>query len=251
MSNKGFTIPELIVTLTVLGILIGLLFTPFNDLYESNRLSLQSATLVSDTKNALVSIEKEVALAVSFSNTNSNTDALGPDDNAATSGQWSWTGVLAPTANSRVLITENYATTELAVQDDDASRTLVPDSSDCTTPLTNTMIYFVKNSTLYRRTIKNPTAPCAGYTIAQKTSCAVGVTHSSCEATDAKLLTNVTNFTVAYYQSPGSTGPLGGQYSTNSVPSQSQSIVISLTTARETNTSSETIRITRLNGDSS
>lgn len=245
MSNSsGFTIPELLVVIVVTGVLLSLLFGPLDSLYTANNSGLKSITQINDLKTALNIMRKDISMAIDFRTTNDNSDAFGPDNNYLTSDAWSWQGDATVTDTSRVLITRNYATTSTP---DDADRMLVLSSIDCSTPLSNNLIYFVKDGTLYRRTLKNSSIPCSG-SIAQKTTCASGSSGSGCDGTDIRLLTNVTRFAIDYYADPNSVSPIANQYDTTSstLISGARAVKISVTLA---NNNSSTIRISRVNGD--
>ena len=246
MSNSsGFTIPEILVVTIVTGILLSLLFGPLDSLYTANNSGLKSITQISDLKTALNIMRKDISMAVEFRATNDVADAFGPDNNPLTSDTWRWKGSSSVTETGRVLITRNYATTGTA---DDPSRMLVLNNIDCSTPLMNNVVYFVKDGSLYRRTLKNTSTPCSG-TIAQKTTCATGSTGSGCEGTDAKLLTNVTLFKIDYYENPNSTSTVAvDQYADASAPLIAQARTVNIFVTLGNNNSSS-IRISRLNGD--
>lgn len=235
---RGFTIPELIIVITVGAILAGLLFGPLNDLYQSNNRSLKNVIKVADTRGSLRAIEHNITLAYAFDD--SVTDQ--------TSTTWNWTGA---GSTNRVLITQNYATTIDEPQDTTGARTLVFSNTDCTTPLLNTYIYFVSNGTLYRRLVKSTGTPCSG-SVAQKQTCAIGDTHAYCQATDATLLTGVTSFTIDYYSSAAATTAMANEYTDNTVPAAAKAIVVSVTAnsgpGSIDTTYTDSLRIARVNG---
>lgn len=253
---RGFTIVELLVVLGASGVLAAIMFGPMNELYLDNARGTKSVIKTTDVKGALRSIERGITLSNGFSDGN----GILADP---TGRVWNWQG---DGAEGRVLITSTYATDRLPSSDPTNQRLLVK-STGCTTPLSNNVIYFVDNEKLYRRTIKNPTLPantCGGLTIAQTQTCdAANMSLPACRATDALILSGVTNFRVSYYadptdvipQDPG--GPTGAQYTLHSaatsvVPSLSDTVVITVTArsgpgAIDT-TSTSKIRITRVNG---
>jgi prepilin-type N-terminal cleavage/methylation domain-containing protein len=240
-ASKGFTVVELIVVITVSGLLMTVLFGPLNDLYQDNTRGVKSVIQVADTRGALRFIQHNVSLGYSFLNTNQITDPTGTS--------WTWTG---SGTTSRVLITRNYATTIDEAVDTSGTRALLYGSGACSaTPLFNNIIYFVNNGTLYRRTIKNTTSTCAG-AVGQKQTCTAGYTNPACQATDAKILSNVTNFTVDYYDTASSTTPITNQYSDTSAPGAAKTVVITVTARSGTGaidtTTTSSLRITRLNG---
>lgn len=227
---RGFTIVELLVTITISGMLLAVMFGPLNELYYDNTRGLKSTIKVADTKGALRTIERSISLSSNFYDNNVIADPTGD--------LWNWQGA---GANSRTLITGTYATDIDIGVDASNARTLVK-SSGCTQPLLNNVIYFVSGETLYRRTIKNPTLPantCGNLSIGQKQTCRGNQMHiAACEGTDAVILTGVTNFHIDYYAEPGDNAPLdpGGTPSrtlystaTSAVPSSATTIVISIT----------------------
>lgn len=243
--SYGFTLAELIIVMTVSGILATMLFGPLNDLYYDNTKSLKSVIQVADTRGALRSIERRIMLSHDFTNT--LTDHTGTT--------WNWTGTTVGGSTYRVLITSNYATDPDESSDPTGSRNLLYACSD-PTPLLNYSIYFVSNGTLYRRTMQSTTAPCAG-TIGQKQTCPM-VNGTTCQAADAVILKNVTNFTVNYYSDAHNTTPLDNlgtqqtQYTDPTTPANARTVVISVTARSGTGgadtTTSSSLRITRING---
>lgn len=238
-SSSGVTIIELLVVVSVLGILIGLLFGPFDDLFKANTKGLESIIQTTDTRGALRMIERDITISSKFLPINT-TDILTNTPYPAMG--WNWQGVTSPNPNRRVLITENYAT--------NSAGELVLDAA-CNQKLNISYVYFVTNDTLYRRTLKtmpNPTGgtnasgSCVPTTIAQKRTCysrAVSATY--CEASDAKIVSGVKNFIVRYYASSTSSVELTG-------PVGAKTTVLTLTTeARDKQEATASLRITRMN----
>ena len=240
-SNSGFTIPEILVVLGVSGILITLTFQAFGDIFQSSSNGIKSAVQASEVQSALQMLKNELALTKTFSTGNDINDTLGPDNNPATnpSSPPQWTAGVSST--NSVLIAQTYAKT--------SSRALVyAHSPTCTTTptpeLSNNAVYFVSNNTLYRRTLKNTATTCDSLVIAQNTTCAPGVSHSSCGGTDASLLTNVSDFIVSYYTDSTSASPI----TSPTEISGAKTIVITLKVTNGTAERSESVRITRMNG---
>ena len=235
--NSGFTIVELIVTVTVAAILAGILFGPLDDLYQSNVKSLTKVVQTTDTRSALRSIQENIALSSEFLAQNTVADPAGTEWNA-TNGS----GV------NNVLITSNNATTIDASLDTSNTRLLVTDLG-CNNPVKNNYVYFVSDGTLYRRLIKNTsTATCNSMTIGQKQTCAAGYGSQpykdSCQGVDATILTRVTSFTIDYYALPADS-------TTISDPTAATTVVLKVTSERgngNNKTSFNTsLRISRVN----
>lgn len=211
-QTQGFTLIELIVSVTVLGVLTTLVLTSLGGYYYSNVNSAGVSVQDTDTRAALRQIESDVASSAQFLDTTTVSDAvLGPGAGSTT---WSYTS--DPSANSNgSLIVTTYAT------DADRSNLIFTDvGSGCdpadATPLKITYVYFVAKPTgssvfnLYRRTIVPNTATCSGTVPAQSTSCAAGNTGNSlCKGVDALIVSNVKDagaFNVKYYQKSTDTG---------------------------------------------
>lgn len=238
--TQGFTIPELIVVMTVIGILTGLIFGPFDDLYSANVQSLQTIIQATDTRGALRQIEREITASKQFLRS-SDIDINGDTPYTNSINKWTWDGAGTPSVNSpkHVLITENYAT--------DTNTGDVVKAADCSTPLTINYVFFVYNDILYRRTLKTLPTPttCGGASIAQKRTChTLSLDTVNCEGRDAQIITGVKNLEVEYYSnSNDSNALLFGPSST------SKTVTLKLTTTSKSGLSSmTTMRMTRMNG---
>ena len=228
-TGAGFTLIELIISMTVLTILAGLLFGPFDDLYTSNTRNLKSIVQVGDTRSALRAVQQQVELSNGFLASNSVSDPL-------RSTAWSWTG---SSTTDRVLITSSYATTTSGV-----NKQILTTGSPACTPEINNSIYFVDNRVLYRRTLtnnNNSVTPCAGGSWDQRHTCAPRSTNARCQGSDAKLADNVTAFSVQYYDSSYSGTPL-------SSPTGATTVMLTLTTDAGDGPVTSKMRITKANG---
>lgn len=199
----GITLTEIIIVVTVLSTIAILVFTTFYDMYLSNISSLQTSTQTTDTRTALRSIEDSLTLATDYAaKVSPVTSPQGPNNDAS---DWDFKGT---DSSHRVLISKSYATTAAT---SDNNRALVYHTGGCGNPDTaslakNTYIYFVRNQTLYRRTI-TPTGTCSPGPF-QKSTCAPGQSGSVCQASDAVLLTNVTSFVPEYYVNSTDASPI-------------------------------------------
>jgi hypothetical protein len=209
------------ITTIITAVLLGLLMGPLGDMYNSNIQGTQTVVQTADTRNALRTIAEDVEWASAFYG-NDLTDPIGPTP--PTTSQ-KWTGSTYSYAGSgstnRILILGRYATTGLETTDnvDNPTRALLL-GSDCMTPITNTIIFFVKDKNLYKRTVPNTSAAkCAAQaslTIAQRQSCPVSYTNAVCTSKDALLLRAVENFSIQYYSDPKDSStliPYGGDIS--------------------------------------
>ena len=261
-GQSGFTLVELLVTVVIAGLLMGLVFNTLDDLYSSNSQGAKSIIQTSDTKSALRLIADDIADAVSYLPTNSVTDLRGPLNNG--SSQWNtppynYVGFVEPDGDElRILMASVNATTENPKTDTDGSRDLVlSDADNCSTPLVNNYIYFVSGGSLWRRTIENTATACNGVTQAQifpKQSCAQTDTSPACasRAKDARIATGVKSFSVHYYQDSNTTTPYVDEYTNPARPSEAGAIEVTLTTTAGVGSNAQQttdkIRISRING---
>jgi len=217
--SKGFTLVEVIVVMAVCGILTGLLFGPLNDLYTFNAQGLSSVVQATDTRSALRQMEKVVALGNSFA-PQSASDATGKT--------WRWND--ATSLLDKPLIISSYAT-QLNTSGNKVIATQY--SSICAnlpTQMSYNTVFFVKNSALYRRVIKpTPALTCDGNPIDQKNTCEIPSAYpTTCEGVDAKILDNVTGFTVQYFDA--STGVTGITPTNDSQFATFKTVTITLST---------------------
>lgn len=226
-AASGFTIVELIVVIIVTGVLIGLLFGPMDDLYTANNQGLKSTIVASDVNSTMQAIRQTASISYSYDTTNSISDPVGTI----------WTG------GSTTLITSNYATSTSTSGD----RTILKDYNNSCALLFNNYIFFVRDRTLYRRTLtkEGTTTTCGGAAWDQKQTCTAGtsaITYPRCKATDAKLLSNVDSFSVEYYASPSS--------STTTTPNTAKAIqvTIQIKTTGSSKPVTSKLRIKRTNG---
>lgn len=208
MSNtltRGFTIVELLVVMAVGAILMVILFGALNDLYYSNIRATAQVTQTRDARTALRTIENDVTMAGGFYVTNTS-DPIGPNGAGSKwdTAPYTYEG---SGVDNRILIIGRYATTAAESGDDadNPSRKILM-QADCKTPVENTHIYYVKDSTLFRRIIPNVAASrCASQASEAdfaKQTCQAGVTTSPCQGADAVIVRGVKKFSIDYYGNP-------------------------------------------------
>lgn len=206
-ARAGFTLVEMLVVIVIIGVIFpifaALLIGSYRDAYGLN-FKVQANN---EMQQALWYMDDTVKVGTAFLTTvpSQYNDPYGPD-NAGSA--WSYKGT---SSTSRVLITQSYATSTNALATGRKPVFTNTPTYNCTTQmyyqpeLQFVTIYFVKNGTLYRRLLTDTTTPlCTGNTQAQKQTCPpylTGTLNALCQANDEVLATNVTNFSVAYYQS--------------------------------------------------
>jgi len=250
--QRGFTIVELVVVMTVLSILIGLVLVSLGSFFQASTTSLTQTVQSTDTRSVLRAIENDLVTSSGFLPTTTMTPTT-PTGSDNLDGTWSYKGNDPLKPNNRVLISSNYATDKPPT---DETRSLVLCGG---TPLVNNLIYFAAKDpatqryNLYRRTMIGTETGCLT-TPFQKQSCAPtsASTNPPCKASDAVLLFDVESFTVDYYATPDKQETIIDQYGAGeSSISTAKSIKITVTTTRlidgVSTPYSSSIRISRLN----
>lgn len=254
-AMAGITIVELIVVITVAGLLTGIVFGPLNDLYSSNVTTASRSAQDTYTRGVLRSIENELADAGGWTTSLSPPLGLGPLNNLLSLESWSYCGVsgilsCSSSTTNRVLITYTNATdkvstdpTRLPIFDGTAG---VCNTASTIVPIKAYRVYFVgpdatdaSKNDLYRRTIVNPLGDvlCNGAIPIQKTTCAVALLSnllckdsSGASHADAVLLRDIKSFNVDYYPTPNSAAIANPYTAPASAIASAQAIRITVTT---------------------
>lgn len=254
MSNnrtrtQGVTLIELIVAMSIFSILIGLT-VPLFDLYLSNIASLARATQSSDLQAAARSMESSLSLAHKFS----TKAPVAPPFGANNAGvEWKFTTALtAPSSGNeiRTLIATSYAVDTTSRTD--AARRLATCNGN---KIESIMVFFIKDSTLYRRTIAGTCTPPPAPSLTS-TCAAANVGTPPCTANDAVLLHNVANLSVDYFNEADDTIPISNIYSINEATAEvavnnAKAIAVTIKTTTlingKNNTATKIFRISKFN----
>jgi len=169
----GYTVPELTISIVVLGILIIGLFS-FATYYFTSVTRYSSFVEMSvDAQNLLRATVEQLRYGAGVRQSNTISDPNGPI------GGWN-------TSNANFVII-------IAVPAIDANRNYIIDSATGS-PYNNELVYFKNGTTLYRRSLANPDA--VGNTL--KTSCPATLATDSCPA-DARLVENLDSMVFTLY----------------------------------------------------
>ncbi len=208
-SKSGFTLIEMLVIAPIVILMIGFFISFLINITGEVLASRSQNVLAYNIQDTLDRIEQDVKSSAAFLATN-NIDLVSPQgynndttpfDNAdAISGTKLILNSYATTLNPLTL--GNNSTIYAANQPNSCGSSNV---SQNTLMYTN-IIYFVKNGTLWRRTVLPANyATLACQPMWQQPSCAPDTTGSMCVTQDVRLVDNVSTFSVAYYPSVGST----------------------------------------------
>lgn len=178
-DKSGFTITEMVVSITVAGFLTMVLFAATFYYYANSQQAGATADMSLESENILTQMTNDIRLSDAISSIN----AL-PDNNAPAGG---W----VTSDPSNVIIIEDPAT--------DASHNIIYDSSSGN-PYRNEYIYFLSGTDMYKRILANSSA--TGNTAV--TTCPAAVATSTCPP-DPLFSSNVNNLTFTFYDSSDNT----------------------------------------------
>lgn len=201
---------EIVLVVIIIGIILPIISALLVDAYRDSFTINNRVETSGEAREALWFMDNDVKYANQFlaSVPSPFSDHYGPHNLGSTGSEaWSYKG---DSATSRVLITRNYTT---RAGSDGENRYPVFEQTpgfNCDSDLyynqelTYVTIYFVKDSTLYRRLLTDNSTPvCPGNVQLQKQTCPpylTGTLDASCQAKDEILARNVKSFTVDYYQ---------------------------------------------------
>ncbi len=194
MSERGFSLLELLVALAVTSIMV-LIMGQFIGKVLANLARQQTITIIqNNTKQAVLTTSDTIRSARGVEASNSLADQHAP---GAPSNLYSWS---AASGDNATLI--------LAVPAHNTSGNILYIDGQHNTPYVNDVIYFIDPTTriLYRRTLANPGAP--GNTAI--TTCPPSAVTASCPA-DAKVVEDVADLVTQYYDASNNpvTSPSG------------------------------------------
>lgn len=205
-SNNGFTVPELIVAIVVATIMMVGVVVILVNLSGTGASSIVATTQVRESQTAMDTIKQDVSRSTRFLIEPTIVDG---DESASPSGNWQHVG---SGEDQRTLILELPAT-DKPIQNPD-KQLIYLESNGCPIghdPVQLNVIYFVKNSTLYRRTLIPDPVPgdpyCGGASISQHQTCTTPGTPTKCSLKDVIVAENVTSFNVHYYLYPDDAEP--------------------------------------------
>jgi prepilin-type N-terminal cleavage/methylation domain-containing protein len=251
--HAGFTLVELIVTMTVLAVLSTAIFMIYIDNYRQSSRMVTQASLDAAAQLGMSVLEHDVRYSFAFSTSMPAgfSDPYGRDT-SGTPVTYSGTS-----STARSLLLSQYATTTNALGN---TRQAIYKQGvfSCVTNLYDNpklpylIVYFVYNNSLFRRTITDTTTATCNPPQYQKQSCPPSVSpwNAICEAADEAIAENVSSFAIDYY-SGTDTSPTDVYASSDpAVLDTMDSIGITLTLATQGSapiSSTTTMRIARVN----
>lgn len=211
-KHRGFTVVELMITMIIMAILTAGFFAVFLQMYRDATRSSQQGLMNFNSQIAMNIIETDIRYSMAFDSTLGSqfTDPYGPSGNVAAPGTWMFAGT---DSNHRVLMLE-----KIAVNSDKTQPVYRSTKYNCSTqlaynpPLVYTLIYFVHDGTLYRRTLTDTASGTCNGPQYNKQSCPFSPTstwpQSICQANDEAIVSDVAAFSVNYYTTSDGTASL-------------------------------------------
>lgn len=178
-NTKGFTIPELVISITLIGIISVSLLAIFVNYFTIITRNNMVIDMTVDSQNLLRSTVEELRYGAGVRQANTIADPNGPP------GGWN-------TSNANFVII-------IAVPAIDSNRNYII-NSDTGSPYNNELVYFKEGSILYKRTLAHPNA--TGNSL--KTSCPAASAGPSCPA-DKKLIEHVEDMVFTLYNQDDAT----------------------------------------------
>lgn len=259
--NYGYTIVELVVSITVFSIIVVIFGVALTNAYHEVFISKARSQTTTVLQTAMDIIERDVRYSIEFNGATSTpyNDLYGRGGTMAPNYTWNYTGT---GSNARTLILSSYASSQRNVSSArrlvriDKSTTFYSCSleSEYLPKLQYRTVYFVKDAVLYRRILVDMSSPrCPGQNVAQKQSCPASVFTASkpaiCQARDEAIAKNVQAFTIQYLKDDGT--PVEHQYAAGGenylVEASSVSISLTVAALPSNNTQSTTLLVTRIN----
>lgn len=265
-KSDGFTIIEIGIIVPILIVAVLVLFDALFAMIRATDLEHGKIDLTYDAQSAIANLESDVVLASLFLPSPDATLTTDPYPPTSNGGAWSYLG---DSSTSRTLIIQTYSTTNHPLKSDRQPSFIgAPASIDCDADhiylnevQQYDIIYFVKNGNLYRRILTDKTTDlCVGQY--QKFSCpsqadldaqSLGARDATCQADDEIIASNVTGFTINYYDTKTSTDDLE-VYAVDADPAlvtTASDAEITLTVGKKVSgkdlTQSSTLRMSKLN----
>ena len=250
-SRHGFTLVEVVVIAPILILTLGGFILALVTMVSDALVSRDTNNLVYETQTALDRIEQDARISLEFpTTTGALTSPQGSNNNFTGTSAFT-----APAANILLLSTMSTTTNPISADREVvyyAQPNACGANQSYNNPHKTTVVYYVYNKNLYRRTLVAPFTLTAGATMVcdqpwQQNSCSPGQTATQCQTQDALIMGNVNAFTVEYYGAPNCDSSTCSQVS----PAAASTIVVTVDAKRDSAgqpiTNKSVLRATRLN----
>ncbi len=224
-NNRGFTIVEVLVIAPIIILALGAFIAVMVNMTAEVLKTQSENSMVQSTQDSLETIEQDIKISGQFLAANELTaqspqgyaDGTGPINSTNAN---SFTNVTTGNTRSKMLILRTFTTDKNPI--DGTRKPIYTDqpAPDCNPRTINKLfssntVYFVKNNTLWKRTIiqqgsgRPNLCLSPGESVWQEPSCSSTVTKGAfCKVNDTRLASNVSDFTVDYFTNASDTTPI-------------------------------------------
>lgn len=235
---SGFTIVEVLVvapiTILAIGALIVMIVALTGDVLKTRG----SNTMTFEVQDALSRIEQDIKQSGGFLAASNINPLMSPQGYDNATAPFTNVGT-----NGNMLILNAYATKDnpatnpAAIVFNKNQPNTCGDSENENFPLMINIVYFVKDESLWRRTIMPEQYLTMGCSAPwQQPSCAPGITGTMCQANDVRLVDGIAetndSFNIEYYESTESTTPLNAAVDQEASAGDRQQALSQATVAR-------------------
>ena len=215
--SKGFSLVEMLIVIPIVIIMIGVFVTAIVTMTGDVLSTRATNALAYNIQDALSRIKNDVKLSGAFLATN---DIILTSPQGYNNDTTNFDNANSDPEIGQILILKTYATTSNPLSSTQNVMYLSGQPNACgspivsqNTPLMLNTIYFIKNSTLWRRVVAPSyytTVGCIGSSVGipwQQPSCAIDITGTMCKAQDERLVDNIqtSGFNISYYTTNNST----------------------------------------------
>ena len=224
-KSSGFTLVEIAVVAPILILMIGVIIVSIITLTGQSVIESSKGQLINDVQDALDRIDADVQASGAYLSTNNITPVApqGLNDDTQKFVSINPSGVDAIILNSYVTTDNPYVNSRNLIYLPNLPFACSDSNLVQNQVMTMNTVYFVKDSTLWRRLIapnNYATKVCSGITIWQQPTCAeskMSVNTTACKVQDEKILSGVgpLDFIVNYYLSANDATPTDGAEDTD------------------------------------
>lgn len=203
-SSPGLTTVELIIAIGIATLILVSLISLLTHIFSTRTHTIQQIALTKQAQDAVDTIARDLRYTNRLLKTSNVPD---PDVSWSPIGEWNFNG---QSESSRQLLLEVPATTKSYHSPDNSLvfEQTTPDCASLAPYIMTNVVYFVKDANLYRRTIIPQGVTACPEPIFQKQSCHNPTAAPECKESDILIASDVTNFSVQYYEQPFDADPI-------------------------------------------
>lgn len=239
-TTSGFTLVEMLIIAPIILLTIAAFIGIIITLTGEALVARSSNSLAHDTQEALNMMEEDIRLSSAFLATNKWTISSPYGYNNATQGFTNASSTTGTMLILNMVATSQTGSGRVPVWRADQPNACSASNVSQNATMTINVIYFVKDSTLFRRILTPPYYSDACTTPAQVATCHPSVS-SGCQVRDTRVLDNVGNFAIQYFSTAATTSPSANASNNSLADSARQAALNGTNTAQITLTANKTV----------